>query len=248
MRVLGVPIDNVPRDTVLEQVKTWLAGDTFHRIATVNPEFLLLADQNPNFCQALLAADLRLADGVGLHLPFWLSGEKLIGHFPGADLLHEILKIAEVRGYPVAFALHEHGLSTPLQILAVTKEKYPKLVCSVIPAQAGIQGLDSRRNLPDSWAGGNDQGSNASKLLLCNFGAPMQELYLESLRNKNTGIRLAMGVGGAFDFLTGAVPRAPKVFRSCGLEWLWRLIQQPRRFRRIWNAVVVFPVKVLSQK
>jgi N-acetylglucosaminyldiphosphoundecaprenol N-acetyl-beta-D-mannosaminyltransferase len=57
-----------------------------------------------------------------------------------------------------------------------------------------------------------------------------------------------MGVGGAFDFLTSKLPRAPKVLQSVGLEWAWRLWQQPRRFRRIWNAVVVFPVKVLSQK
>jgi N-acetylglucosaminyldiphosphoundecaprenol N-acetyl-beta-D-mannosaminyltransferase len=61
-------------------------------------------------------------------------------------------------------------------------------------------------------------------------------------------MRLAMGVGGAFDFLTGRIPRAPKAIRTLGLEWLWRLYQQPKRFRRIWNAVIVFPAKVLCQK
>lgn len=228
MRVLGIPIDNLAREAVLDRVAAWLAGEGFHRIATVNPEFLLLAEKNPLFCRALLSADLRVADGVGLHLPFWLAGEKLIGRYPGADLLHDILELAQARGYGVALALHEHGLSSPLQILAATKEKYPQLKVELL-ADASI--LDSQ-----------------SSIILCNFGAPLQETYLESLRTKAPRFRLAMGVGGAFDFLTGAVPRAPSMMQQLGLEWLWRLYQQPKRFRRIWNAVVVFPVRVLSQK
>lgn len=229
MRVLGVPIDNLSREAVLKQVETWLQGGGFHRIATVNPEFLLLAQENARFKQSLLAADLRLADGVGLHLPFWLAGEKLIGHFPGADLLDAVLKLAEAKGYRVALALHEHGLSTPLQILAALKEKYPGSICSLWNPSANIQ-------------------QSTFTILLSNYGAPLQEMFLEDLRHKETGVRLAIGVGGAFDYLTDAIPRAPKFLQQLGLEWLWRLIQQPRRFRRIWKAVIVFPVKVLSQK
>jgi len=79
---------------------------------------------------------------------------------------------------------------------------------------------------------------------LCNFGAPYQELLLAGLRNQPGTIRVAMGVGGSFDFLTGKVKRAPRWMRAVGLEWLWRLLLQPRRLKRIWNAVVVFPVQV----
>lgn len=229
MKVFGVPIDNVSRADVLKQVETWLEGDTFKRIATVNPEFLLLAKDNPNFRQSLLAADLRLADGVGINFAFWLAGERLIGRFPGADLLTEVLKLAEEKGYTVGLALHDYGLSSPPQILAVLKKSYPRIKVSLYSESSKLQ-------------------APSSKILLSNYGAPLQELYLESLREKNTGIRLAIGIGGAFDFLTGAIPRAPKWMRSIGLEWLWRLYQQPSRFKRIWNAVIVFPVKVLSQK
>lgn len=248
MQVLGVPINNLSRSEVLNQVQTWLEGNTFHRIATVNPEFLLLAEKNQSFKQSLLAADLRIADGVGLHLPFWLAGEKLIGHYPGVDLMHAIFELAEAKGYGVALALHEHGLSTPIQVLACLKEKYPQLSVSVFPAQAGIQSLDFREDGNDTQASSSKLQVPSFEILFCNFGAPTQELYLESLRNKKTSIKLAIGVGGAFDFLTGAVPRAPKVLRNLGLEWLWRLLQQPSRFKRIWNAVIVFPTKVLSQK
>lgn len=228
MNIFGIPIDNIPRAKVLKQISAWLGGTSFQRIATINPEFLLLAQRSSAFKEALLAADMRVADGVGLYFPFWLSGEQLVGHYPGADLMQDILKLAEEEGYGVALALHEHGLSSPPQILGALKEKYPRLLCALVD--------------------GSKIQDSSFKILFSNFGAPFQEIYLESLRNKQSGIRLAMGVGGALDFITGAIPRAPQFMRRFGLEWLWRLYQQPQRFHRIWNAVVVFPVKVLSQK
>lgn len=228
MEIFGVSIDNLARTAVREYVETWLKGDTFHRIATVNPEFLLLAEKNVHFKQSLMKADLRIADGIGIRFPFWLAGESLIDRYPGADLMQDILSLAETKGYTVALALHEHGLSTPLQILASLKEQYPKLR-TVLYSGISLQEL-------------------RPTILLCNYGAPLQETYLESVRSQNTSIKIAIGVGGAFDFLTGVVSRAPHWMRKRGLEWLWRLYQQPKRWKRIWNATVVFPVKVLSQK
>ncbi len=228
MKIFGVSIDNLPRSTVQKYIEAWFVSDTFHRIATVNPEFLLRAERNVHFKQSLIKADLRIADGFGIHFPFWLSGEELIGRYPGTDLVWDMLKLAEDKEYPVGLVLHEHGLSTPLQILAALKERYPKL-------QVALYTDTSRMNFQPM-------------ILLCNYGAPLQETYLESLRGQNTGIKIAMGVGGAFDFLTGVVSRAPRWMRGMGLEWLWRLYQQPKRFRRVWNAVVAFPIKVLSQK
>lgn len=228
MKVFGIPIDNLSRIAILQRVELWLSEGGFHRIATINPEFLLLAHSHANFREALKQADLRIADGVGIHLPFWLAGEKLIERYPGADLMHEILKLAEAKAYPVGLALYENGLSSPEQIVIALRKQYPQLIVeSLSPLQ-----------LPTSNC----------QLLFCNFGAPLQELYLETLRTRHTNFRLVMGVGGAFDFLTGAIPRAPQWMRTVGLEWLWRLLKQPSRFKRIWNAVIVFPIKVLSQK
>lgn len=228
MYIFRVPIDNLSRADILHTIERWLLEGGFHRITTVNPEFLLLAQERAHFRESLKRADLRIADGVGIHFPFWLTGEKLIGHCPGADLLPEILKLAEKNNYRVALALYEQGLSDPDKISTALKEQYPKLE---------VERLSLR-----------EPQSSQAVILLCNYGAPLQELYLESLRTKNTNFRLVMGVGGAFDFLTGVIPRAPEWLRSLGLEWLWRLMRQPSRFRRIWNAVIIFPIKVLSQK
>lgn len=59
---------------------------------------------------------------------------------------------------------------------------------------------------------------------------------------------LAMGVGGSFDFLTGKVKRAPSFWRFLGMEWLWRLLLQPKRWKRMWNAVIIFPIKIILNK
>ena len=84
------------------------------------------------------------------------------------------------------------------------------------------------------------------ELFLCNFGAPYQEKFINSL--KNDILWVAMGVGGSFDYVTGKTKRAPKIMRIFGLEWLWRLILQPKRIKRIINAVIIFPIKVILNK
>lgn len=224
MQIFGVPIDNLSRQAILNQIHAWLRSETFHRIATVNPEFLLLAQENPSFKQSLLLADLCIADGVGINFPFWLAGEELQDRFPGADMLKAILETAEREHYPIGLFLHEHGLSSPEKIRRTLRSLYPELV--IVPTDVILSG---------------------AKIIFCNYGAPLQEFHLESLRTKSRA-QLVMGVGGAFDFLTGTRSRAPRLFQKLGLEWLWRLAQQPSRFRRIWNAVVIFPIKVISQK
>ncbi len=203
-------------------------GSSFHRVATVGPEFLLLAWESEKLRKNLLSADIRVADGFGITLAGWLYG-KHIARFPGADLLHEILKEAETRNLSVFLAVRKDGISSLGEIQTALLKKYPKLK---------IYGEEFEKTtnyqLPTT---------NCS-IVFCNFGAPEQEYFLESLRGRAESVRLVMGVGGAFDFLTGKLPRAPKVFRTLGLEWLWRLFLQPKRWRRIWRAVVVFPVLV----
>ncbi len=231
MQTLGVSIDNLSQSEVVNRIRQWFDGEGFHRIATVGPEFLLLATKNRAFRGALESADLRVADGVGLHLPFFLAGETLVERIAGADLLPEIFRFAEAKQLTVGLMLDPGGLSSYEAIKKVLLETYPDL--SV--AKFSHEYLTGSLPIP-------------YHIVLCNYGAPLQEIMLAGLKEKPGSVRLAMGVGGAFDFLTGKVPRAPRPLRSIGLEWLWRLWQQPKRWHRIWNAVIVFPVKVLSQK
>ncbi len=230
--ILGVDVSNTSRAEILAQVMTLLGEPRFHRIATVNPEFLVMADNDPDFKLSLLSADLCVADGIGIVLAGLLKG-KNVTRFPGADLLHDILTIAERDEHPVFLAIKKDGLSSYQVIRVSLLKRYPKL------SVAGVEVI-----MTEPWEH-YQLKAKSYKLVLCNFGAPAQELFLESLRVNPGNIRLAMGVGGSFDFLTGRQKRAPQWLRTLGLEWLWRFILQPKRFIRIWNAVVVFPLKVL---
>ena len=233
MQIFGIPIDNLTREEIFTQVETFLDEPKFHQIATVNPEFFVEAEKNKDFHEVLQQCDLRIADGFGIAVAFFLKGERLKCRFPGADLMEEIIHQTNGRGISVYLAIRKDGLSSFEQIKSAILKKYPLL--QINGSNIDIKKIrDSRFEIRDS-------------IVLCNFGAPMQELFLARLKNNPGNVRLAMGVGGSFDYLTGKQKRAPQWLRTIGLEWLWRLVRQPKRFKRIWNAVIIFPVKMLVQ-
>lgn len=234
MNILGIDIDESTRDEIHARVNGFLRENRFHRIATVNPEFLVEADRNPAFRDTLSCADLRTADGMGVVFAGLFRGRR-ITRYPGADLLLHILAKAEREHIPVFLAVREDGLSAYKEIRQAILVRYPKV---------HIFGRDIRIGEIGNWK----LPIGNSAIVLCNFGAPEQEYFLEGLRKEGTLSRLGMGVGGAFDFLTGKRKRAPLLLRTIGLEWLWRLVREPRRAGRIWNATAVFLWKVLLEK
>ncbi len=234
LRVLGVPITDLSYTAVLACIKVFFSEARFHRIATVNPEFLVLADNNEVFKKSLQAADICVADGIGVVLAGWLRGKR-VTRFPGADLLHEILALAEHDGHPVFLAIKKDGLSSYEETRSTLLKKYPQL---------SVSGTDSELGGIENWSASQRMEMGNSTIVFCNYGAPEQELFLESFRKNPGAIRLVMGVGGSFDYITGKLRRAPKLLRNLGLEWLWRFSLQPSRFKRICTAVIIFPCLV----
>jgi N-acetylglucosaminyldiphosphoundecaprenol N-acetyl-beta-D-mannosaminyltransferase len=230
-QIFGVRVDNLAKKDILEKINEFLSEPCFHRIATVNPEFILEAQKNPEFKKVLNASELNVADGVGIWFAFLRHGKYLKSRMAGADLMLEILRLAEKNNLAVFLAANKDGLSTWQETRDAIFKIYPKLAIS----GADLNQLDTECPIGHSVS-----------ILFCNFGAPQQELFIQS--QKRATIRLAMGVGGSFDFLTGKAKRAPLFLRRLGLEWLWRLILQPRRIKRIFNAVIIFPVKVIFSK
>lgn len=233
MDILGVKIDNLEKEEIIARLNDFLKEDRFHQIATVNPEFILTAEKDQDFQVVLNECDLRVADGFGLRLAFWKGGEKLKCRLAGADLMAEILKLAEEKNLGVFLAANQDGLSGWQETRDAILKKHPELK---------IGGMDLNRKMPAD----TELKIENYEVVFCNFGAPFQEKFLHSLKTEKGGkIRLAMGVGGSFDYWTGKVRRAPKILQKLGLEWLWRLIRQPRRWKKIWNAVIVFAWKII---
>jgi N-acetylglucosaminyldiphosphoundecaprenol N-acetyl-beta-D-mannosaminyltransferase len=255
-KILGVRIDNLSQKEILAEIESFLNEEKFHQIATINPEFILEAQNNLCFRTVLNKCALNVADGFGIKLAFWRYGWNLKARIAGADLLQKILKIAQQKKLKIFLAINKDGLSSFEEIKKAILKIYPNLQIEGASldcyfredtkpiAHSLTPTLDSRLRLPTGQAGGND-----TYVLFCNFGAPHQETFLDS--QKDAKIRLAMGVGGSFDFLTKKVRRAPIFMRYLGLEWLWRVFQaqsweyKKKRLKRIWKAVVIFPIKIL---
>ena len=241
MKILDVEIDNLSRKEILERVEVFLNEPWFHQIATVNPEFLVEADLNAEFKNVLNECDLRVADGIGIVLTGLFFG-KCISRFVGADLMEKILEIANEKKLPVYLAVRAGGLSSYGEVEAAVLKKYPNIIIS--GQEFKMEDVRMKRALNQKSY--SQIVRHNSKIIFSNFGAPHQETFLAELKTQNTGVRLTMGVGGSFDYLTGKQKRAPKWLRAIGLEWLWRLLCQPSRIIRIWNATAVFLFKVIN--
>jgi N-acetylglucosaminyldiphosphoundecaprenol N-acetyl-beta-D-mannosaminyltransferase len=241
MNILGVKIDNLSQKEVLEKISGFLGDSKFHQIATVGPEFILKAQKNSQFRDILNNCDLNIADGVGIKLAFWRFGRNLKSRFTGVDLMQEILKVAEAMGLSVFLACNKNGLCSFKEIKSAMLKIYPRLAINGANFNLAAQPPSDPRS--DEISAYNLKAKSYN-LVFCNFGAPHQEIFLNSLKNDTIGV--AMGVGGSFDFLTEKIRRAPKFMRALGLEWLWRLFQEPKyRWKRIWNAVIIFTIKVI---
>ena len=228
VNILGVNISKITRDEVISKVQGFLNDWRQHFIVTPNPEIILQAtEKDEELWYILNHADMALADGVAIKFTARFYGQK-IKRITGADMTVEILKLAERENKNVVIFNWSRGLSTGLEIKTALSEKFPGLDFLV---------QDIERSEPYDFL---DANKFAPDIIFCSLGSPYQEKFIYHNLAKMPSVKLAMAVGGSFDFLTGKIKRAPKWLRRIGLEWLWRLIKQPRRIKRIYRATVVF--------
>lgn len=231
INALGVKIDNVSLPGAKRCVARFLDTPYYHQVVTVNPDFIMIARKSKHFLSAINGANLVLADGVGLHLPAFFQGKKLKARIPGVDFSDYLLAYAQEMGLEVFLATRSDGLSSYVETKAAILTRYPHLI---------ITGCDVNIHSPQALEAA--QKKVRGDIVFANFGAPAQDIFLSQLRSiPNQKIRLGIGVGGTFDFWTGKQTRAPVFIQKIGMEWLFRLILQPRRrFKRTFNYVVVF--------
>lgn len=231
--ILGVNINNFTKKQALYKIREFLTDGRQHQIVTPNPEIILRATgHDEELFYILNQADLVLTDGFGLKMAAWLMGVNL-SRITGADLVKDILKLAEEQGRRVVIFNWRNGLSKAEEIKSALAKKFPKLE---------LQVEDINRQPPYDFSRAIQF---SPEIIFSTLGAPYQEKFIFYNLARLPSVKIGLGVGGAFDFLTGRIKRAPKIFRIIGLEWFWRLIKQPRRLRRIYNAVIVFPVKFI---
>ena len=174
--------------------------------------FVVRAQKDEEFRKILNSADFCLCEGKGLWLMARLLGKKLKQNINGVEL------IKKLKGRIFLFGGKE----------GIAEKVKQKLNAEVVGAENGYQDFDKaieKINIvkPD--------------ILLVGLGSPKQERFIYHNLSKMPSVKLAIGVGGAFDFISGRVKRAPKIFQRTGFEWLWRLAIQPRRIGKIFKGV-----------
>jgi N-acetylglucosaminyldiphosphoundecaprenol N-acetyl-beta-D-mannosaminyltransferase len=231
IEILGVKIDIIDRQGVITKISEWLRGESQHLVTTINPEFLVEANKNKEFKDVLNFASLNTCDGMGLVL---MSGRKLI-RVTGVDITEDLLngKMTGAKLYLLG------GSQTSIDKL---RKKYSNIVGGRSGGKLKDGKFENQHEIIE------DIKSSKANIILVALGQVKQEKWINDNLSKIKQVRVGIGIGGTFDYLSGEFKRPPKVFRSLGLEWLYRLIKQPSRIGRIWRAVVVFPLLVLLKK
>ncbi|MFA6184432.1 MAG: WecB/TagA/CpsF family glycosyltransferase [Parcubacteria group bacterium] len=246
IKILGVKIDNISEKEVLLKIEEFLNEDKMHQIVTLNPEIILKAQEDDVLKSVLNRAELSLADGIGIRFALWRFGRHLRVKMTGIDLMWKILEIANEKKMTVLLVANKGGLSTWQETRDAILKVYPNIKISGVSIDPSAGHFDRSIELSSLNI---KEGHTTFDILFCNFGAPYQEKFIASLNRWNNWARLAVGVGGSFEFITGKIMRAPKIFRKIGLEWFWRFSIEPRyRIKRIIKAVIIFPIRVLFNK
>ena len=218
MKILGIKVDNLNFKQCLDEICRLIQDKKPHQVVTVNPEMIMHARHDSEFKYALNHSDLNTADGIGVIMASKVLGGNLRERVSGTDLVWKIAEIANRKNYKIYFLGAAQGVAE--SAAQKIKQKFPEL--KIVGTDAGspydLNVIEKIRNVsPD--------------ILFVAFGHPKQEKWIYKYK-KRLGVPVSIGVGGAFDFISGRVKRAPLWVQKIGLEWFYRLIKEPRRFKR----------------
>jgi N-acetylglucosaminyldiphosphoundecaprenol N-acetyl-beta-D-mannosaminyltransferase len=193
-------------------------------VVTLNPEILLTAKKDLKYRKIIDSFKLKIVDGVGIKLISWLKKQQIGDRISGADLTKILLEKAKKLNLEIGIIFNKNGWSSERDIKNIFKSK----------DKINLLGINREEKDP------NLEKIKNSHLVLVALGHPEQEKLIHRHISKLPKIKLAIGIGGTLDFWTGKKKRAPNILRKIGLEWLWRLIIQPNRAKRILKATVIF--------
>ena len=234
-KILGIGFTNAREDEVLEYILLGLENDRQkYFIVTPNPEILVLARNDTDYKKILNSAKIALPDGIGVMIAGKLLNKELKEKITGVDLVESICRAVEEK--PITVGFLGAGPAVAEQTAECLRRKLPNL--KVVFAARGDPDEKTVSLLKDS--------KKEIDILFVAFGSPKQEIWIYENLEK-LPVKVVIGVGGAFDFISGKVKRAPAFIRNMGFEWLFRLIYQPWRAKRQF-ALVEFIFLVLQER
>lgn len=235
-QILGVAFDVVTMEEAVEKAKSFLRAEGQHYICTPNPEIVMEAREDKELAEILKKADMVVPDGIGVVWASKYSGKRLPERVAGYDLTQRLMR--EMAGAGEAFYFFGGAPGVAAAAARKMRKEHPGL--KVTGVHNGYFDEKEEKKIIE------DIKKRAPSILLVGLGAPKQEKWIAA-HMRETGAKLCIGVGGSFDVMAGNVKRAPEVFRRLGLEWFYRLMTQPTRWRRMLR-LPLFALTVLKEK
>lgn len=240
-KLLGIELPQGKKKDILDKIKKYISSPSgFCHIVSLNPEIMVIASKNDDFKKVVLEAQITIVDGYGVVLAAQMLGIKVAERLTGVDLMEELIKVADKMRLRVMLIGGKQNLAESLA--DCYKSRFPK---ASFLGVTGITDIKNPKKIEEKRIF-SIVADYRPQIVLVSFGSPDQELWIERHKDKLNNTVCA-GVGGAFNYLSGKTPRAPKPIRQLGLEWLFRLATEPWRWKR-QIRLFEFTKLVLEQK
>ncbi len=237
VHILNVPVDNVSLADAQNQIAEWLEAEQHCKIVvTPNTEIIMKAQKDPELLQIIQSADLVVPDGIGLIYASRILHKALQERVTGVDLMHQVLKYCHQHGKSIYIFGGKPGVAEKAS--ENISKSFPNI--RIAGTTHGYFDVSEEEGILDQI------NENSPDVLFVALGAPKQEKWIYKYR-KRLQVKVAMGVGGSIDIWAGTAKRAPKIYQDLGLEWFYRLLKEPWRYKRMM-ALPHFMVKVLFSR
>jgi len=232
---LGVDVSPLTYEGILSELRSRMANQQQSTIIAVNPEKVMTAQKDPQVKELINNSTFQIADGVGILLASKLKKGTIQSRVTGVDMMERLLQFAAEENHPVYF----YGAKEEVVTKAISniKDKFP-----FIKVAGYTNGYEK-----DEEALVERIKESGAEILFVALGSPKQELWIKRNMEALSNVLVFQGVGGSFDVFSGMVKRAPALFRKLGIEWLYRLLIDPKRIKRQMN-LPKFLIRVLFNR
>lgn len=229
VKILGYGVDSFTFDEAVEY-----AYSRHGQIVTINPEMISEARKNKDFSEIVEHADLVVPDGIGVEIGLKILGHK-VRRIPGIELGRALIVKFSDENKTVAFV----GAKPEVVESAVKMLRTDIQNLNVVYFHDGY--FKDANIIMDSLYQAKPD------LVLVALGSPKQEFFIAEMKTRLPNSTF-IGLGGSFDVWAGHVERAPEIYQNLGLEWLYRTIKEPKRFKRIFPTLPLFILSVLKER
>lgn len=228
-KIFDITVEALSKSNIREKIKKYLFSPSgILHIVSLNAENMVIAEYDNEFKKVLMKAQIKIIDGIGVYIIGLILGCGFCPRITGVDLMEDLLAFASGERLRVVLIGGKKKIAD--KVIECQKHYYPDLNCAAIEGIADIQNptVQEEQRIRSIVL------EHKPNLIFVAFGSPFQEIWIDRHRDQFHGM-VCMGVGGAFDYLSGVVPRAPFFLRRMGFEWIFRLFIQPWRIKRFWR-------------